>query len=831
MSLLQEFGQAVRALRRERSFAIVAIAVFAIGIGATTAIFTLIQRVVLDPLAYPAADRLVRIKSPVPKLGDGTEWGVAPAELEYFRANARTIERFGAYRAGGSNVQTPDGPQRVTSAVAEASLLGMLGAQAVIGRLYGESDDRDGAAPVVVLSYGFWQRAWGGDRDVIGRTLTLNEMPFEIIGVANAGLRLPDEPGGGMVPSADLWIPLGFDIDRTSFSHTLPVIGRLAAGATIEQAQAELMRLTARLPEALPQGYGAGWFERYGFSTKVYDLKSYVVGSTARNLWILLGGVSLVLLIACLNVANLFLVRVEGRRREMAVRAALGAGRVAIVRQFLAESLVVALAGGMLAVALGWWGVDWLVTIAPDSVPRLAELRLGGASIALTFAIAILVACILAIFPALQHRRGIGTGELVDGGRTSTSGRERQRLRGALVATQVALAFVLLVAAGLLINSFQRLRSVDPGVDPDGVLTMDLYVPPSRYGEAADTWRFYSRLLDRIERLPGVTQAGLSEEIPFTGAYGCTVQGFEDAAVYDRLEGDGGSTCAGQEYTSPGFFEAMGIALVEGRAFTAADNDQPGTGAVIVSRAFAEKFWPGENAIGKGVAPNGWRDQPFYHVVGVTGDVYSSSLEEPPALVAYYPIVYIPSETKRPWSPFYNHLVVKTSLADPASIFAQVRATINELDPTIPVANAELLETTVARSMSRLSFTMTMLALAATVALVLAAVGLYGVIAYIVSRRTREIGVRVALGAQPSGVAMLVLGGSIRMVALGLGIGCIGALALTGLMRSLLYGVQATDPLTYAAAIVVLSAVSLFASWVPARRAAKVDPMVAMRTE
>lgn len=830
-AFLIEIGQAARALRRTRGFGIIAIAVFAIGLGATSAIWTLVQRVVLDPLPYPESDRLVRIKNPVPGVDPGTEWQLSLAQLRFYREQATTLDAIGAYQSGALNVETPDGAQRVRAALAQASVLRMLGARPAVGRMIGEADDEPGAPAVAVLSRGFWQRYFGGDPGVIGRTVSINEQPYEIIGVATAGLKLPEEPGSGLSAPPDVWMPYVIDQGRSAYSHTIPVMARLAAGSTLAQAQAEITRLNSRLGEAYPDYYTPAFFERMQFGTNVYALKSYVLGGTARNLWIVLGGVVFVLLIACLNVANLFLVRVEGRRREIAVRRALGAGRSRIARQFLAESLVIALAGGLLAIAIGWWGVDWLVSLAPDALPRLSELRLGPDTILFTIALSLATACVLALFPILHDRRAGERAVLGDGGRTATAGRERQRTRAVLVATQVALALVLLVGAGLLINSFRRLRSVDPGVRASGGLSMELFLPGSRYANTEATWQFYRSAIERIERIPGVERAGLSEELPLGGGYGCTVQGFADATVYDRVEEAGSTTCAGQEPTTPGYFEALGIPLIAGRAFTEADNDQPGTASVVVSQAFAERFWPGEDPLGKRVAPNGWTDQPFYNVVGVVGDVRSSSVEEPPAIVIYYPIVSIPSETRIPWSANYMHLVVGTSLDDPASIFPAIRQAIADIDPSIPLANVETVASIVDRSMGRLSFTMTLLGLAAIVALVLAAVGLYGVISYIVSRRTRELGVRIALGAAPRQVAALVLTGSLRTVLAGTVTGTAAALALTRLMRGLLYGVAATDPLTFAIAITILSAVSLLASWLPVRRAARVDPMIAMRTD
>jgi putative ABC transport system permease protein len=830
-AFLREFGQAARGLRRARGFGIVAVAVFAIGLGATSAIYTLLQRVVLDPLPYPESGRLVRVKNPVPGVDPGTEWNLSLAQLRYYADAARTLDGIGSYRSGFINVQTPDGAQRVQAALVQASVVRMLGARPVAGRMLGENDDEPGSAPVVILSRGFWQRYFGGDPGVVGRTLSINEEPYEIVGVAAAGLRLPEEPGSGLSSPPDLWMPYIVEPGRYQYSHTLPTLAHLAPGATVEQAQAEIGQLNSRLGEVYPDYYVPDFFEKMGFRTSVYSLKSYVLGDTARNLWILLGGVGLLLLIACLNVANLFLVRVEGRRREIAVRRALGAGRTTIARQFLAESTVVALLGGVLAIAIGWWGVDWLVSLAPDALPRLAELRLGPDTILFTIVLSLVMACVLALFPILHDRRSGERAVLADGGRTATSGRDRQRTRAALVATQVGLALVLLVGAGLLINSFRRLRSVDPGVRPDGVLTMELFLPASRYPDTQAAWQFYHSASERIERIPGVERVGFSEEIPFQGGYGCTVQGFADATVYDRMKEDGTTSCAGQEPTAPGYFEALGIPLIAGRTLAASDNDQPGTAAVVVSRAFADRFWPGENAVGKRVAPNGWTNQPFYNVVGVVGDVHSTSVEETPALVVYYPVVNIPSETKIPWSANYMHLVIRTSLSDPVAVFPAVREAIAGIDPSIPLANTETMGSIVDRSMGRLSFTMTLLALASIVALALAAIGLYGVISYLVTRRTRELGVRIALGAAPGQVAFLVMAGSLRTVALGIVAGTIAALALTRLMRSLLFGVAATDPLTFATAITILVAVSILASWLPVRRAARVDPMIAMQAD
>jgi putative ABC transport system permease protein len=829
--MLRDVRYTVRTLLKSPSFTILAVLTLAVGIGGSTAIYTLLERVVLDPLPYPDSDRLVRLKSQVPGVEPGAEWELSAGEFFYFRERARSLAGIGAYQRMTATIQTPAGPERTRVAMVSASALPLLGARAATGRVISRTDDQPGAPPVAMLSYGFWQRRFGGDRQVIGQPLSISgtDVAAEIVGVMAPGTDLPYEPGMETTIQSDVWIPMRLNPEGPFHNnHVIPMVARLQPGVTAEQAQREIDVLTARLPDALPNVYSAAFFNRYGFRTAVYPLKDYVVGDVARNLWMLFGAAGLVLLIACANIANLFLVRFEGRRRELALRAALGAGRVAVARLFIAESVGLALLGAIIGFVLSAWSIRLLVWLAPPTIPRLGNLGVDGSVVLFTFAVALVTAAVLAAFPILRPQRAVAMGGLTEGGPSMTAGRERQRLRSALIANQVALALTLTIGGMLLMDSFRRLHAADTGIHPEGVLTVQLSLPADRYSEQEESWRFFKSVLERVRALPGVVAAGASTVLPFTGGYGCTVQGFEDTKVHARLEAAGITTCAGQEPTTPGYFEALGIRLLRGRLSTDADNDRPATGAVIVSQAFADRFWPGEDPIGKGVGPSGRRDQTFYRVVGVVSDVYATSIDGEKGVAIYYPIVPIPDT--RGLSPASDiRLVVKTDRSSPATLFSAIREVVHQADPLVALANADEMQAIVDRSMSHVGFVMVLLGIAAALALCLAGLGLYGTISYLVARRTNEIGVRMALGAAPAQVERLVMAGSIPVVLTGLGLGTLVALLLAGVLRSLLYGVEPTQPVIYLAALLLLAAVATLASWIPARRAAWLDPTMALR--
>ena len=829
--MIRTLEQAVRNLLRLPSFAAASVLTLSIGLGGGTAIFAVLERVVLDPLPYPDADRLVRLKSLVPGVASDAAWDLSAGEFFHFGQQARTLEGIGAYRRTSTNVQTPEGPIRARLAMVSASTMLLVGAAPAAGRVLAQSDDVPGGQLVAMLSHGFWQRQFGAQPALIGQTLQLFGQPVEIVGVMAPDIELPHEPGSAATIQTDVWLPMRLDPAGPFYNdHTIPMLARLKPDVAIEDAQRELTGLTAGLPTALPNVYSAAFFKRYGFRTALYPLKDFTIGPLAHNLWLLLGVVGLVLLTGCANVANLFLVRLEARRRELAIRSALGASRRAIAGLLFAECLVVALLGAVVALFLSSWAIQLLVAFAPPTIPRLGAVGLDLSVGVFTFTIALVTAAGLTVLSMFRYHPAGGMGTLTEGGPAATIGSERQRVRSLLIVGQVALALTLIVGAVLLVDSVRRLRAVEAGIEADGVLTLELAAAPANYQGHDELWRFHKQVLARVRALPGVATAGLSTALPFTGGYGCTVQGFEDARVSERLKSSDLTSCGAQQLATPGFFEALGIPLVQGRTFTERDNDDPATGAVIVSRTFAERFWPGENPIGKGVGPNGLSKAPFYRVVGVVGDTYADSVEGEKANAIYYPITRIPGTPG--WSPpFTMRLVVRTTVSTPSSLFASIRRAVDDVDASVPISNVEEMSVLVDRSMSRVGFVMALLALSAAMALLLAAIGLYTVLSYLVARRTHEIGLRIALGAQPGQVERLIVGRSFALVLTGLGLGTVVALALTQLLRGLLFSIEPTAPAAYGLAAAFLAGVAMIASWIPARRAARIDPTVALRAE
>jgi putative ABC transport system permease protein len=826
----REVRHAARMLLRTPAFSVIALITLALGIGATTAIFTVLDAVVLRPLPYPESDRLVSVMHPVSGAGvEAGKWGTSVAGYFYFRRENRTLSDLGVYQTGRVSVAGDGEAERVRAAYVTSSLLTTLRARPAVGRLITPEDDRPGVARVVVLGYDFWARRYGSDPGVVSRMIEVEGRPMQVVGVAAGGLNLPrpgafasnaDLAGFGV----DLWFPLRLDPDARAINeHTYTGVGRLKPGVTPEAAERDLAQLTARLPELFPNAYSPSFMREYNFGMSVIPLRDEVLGNNvARALWILFGAVGLVLLIACANVSNLFLVRMEARRHEAAIRAALGAGRGQIATHYLAESLLLALVAGALGLALAQAATRALLAVAPTNIPRLSEVHLGWTAGGFAALISLVAGVAFGLFPLL---RGVDTRPLREGSHGLTPSRPQRVVRNGLVISQVALALVLLAAAGLMVRSFARLRDVRPGLDPRGVLVFEVAAPVARYRTYDDVTAFQRQLHARLGALPGVQSVGATTHLPLQGFTGCAV-----VFVEGRWPLRPGEVppCVSTPRVTPGFFRTLGI-QVRGRAPDWSDIDA-GTGAVVVTRALAERLWPGEDAIGKGINSNGGTVSNYYRVVGVVDELRAGGLEKPPTEAVFYPVRALPKTWL--WEPARIMTVaVRTNLTRPAALTRAIRRAVTDLEPRVALANVRTMEEVVERSMARASFLMLLLGTAAGMALVLSAVGIYGVISYIVGQRRAEIGIRMALGARVSQVGRLVVLQSLRLAVIGVALGLIGALAGTRALRALLFEVSPTDPVVLVIVSAVLVFLAALASYAPARRAARVDPVEALRAQ
>jgi putative ABC transport system permease protein len=823
-ALARDVRHALRGLVQRPAFAAVVILTLGLGIGATTAIYALLDAVVLRPLPYPNASRLVYIEHPVPGVETNARWRMSQAGYFFFRKNSRAFQDIGLYNRSEASLVTPDRAERVRAASVSGNFFDVLGAKPLLGRGFTDADNRPNAAPVVMLAFDFWRQRFNGDTRIVGTTVNLGSITTTIVGVTPPGLQLPDY-------QAQIWGPLKLDPDAPAVnSHYLDAVGLLRPGVTVAAAQADAARLTSRLPEAFPRAYSPGFMRESRFSVLVTPLRDTVIGAMSHTLWILLGAVSIVLLMAFANVANLFLVRAEARRREVAIRLALGAERMHLAGLYLTESTLLALIGGGLAIGLAYAAIRFLLVLNPASVPRLDELSLGWQAGALALALSLLCGVALGLLPLARiGASGADVGTLREGGRGQTASRRQLSARSALVIAQMAMAVVLLAAAGLMVRSFQRLRSVQPGLDPAGLLTFEIALPSSRYvprvrGPEAylPVFRFYRELADRLAGLPSVSSVAMTQALALKDGDGCALV-FVKGKNYTREN----APCVGNVIAGPGYFSTLGIA-VRGRAPTWSDVDEQ-SGAVVVSKALAERLWPGEDPIGKELRPNGMGD-PWYHVVGVTGDVHTRSLDQPPSEIVYYPMV--PVQGAPLWYPPTQVTVaIRTRSANPLELAQAARRTVAALDREVPVANVQTMQAIVDRSAAKTTFAMLLLAIAGGMALALSAVGIYGVISYTVNQRRAEIGVRMALGAKATQVGRMVVAQSLRVASVGIVIGLVGALATTRVMQSLLFGVSPTDPVTLVGVTILLVMLGAIASYAPARRATKVDPVEVLRGE
>jgi putative ABC transport system permease protein len=817
----------VRSLALSKGFTITAVLTLALALGAATAIFTMLDAVVLRPLAYADADRLVELTSPVPKFKGDTLWGLARHEIFYFTQNSRAMEDIGVYQheqliVTGTGADRP--AERARAAMVSANLFHVLGIAPELGRVLVLEDNRSRQPTVLVLGHDYWIRRFGGDPGIVNRSIDIGGFPMTVVGIVPASAQLPDA-------TVDVWAPANVYPTQPAYNnHTWSAIGRLRAGFTAAEAQRELAPLTARLPELFPQAEPANFVKSTGFHTQVRPLRDVVVGEVmTRALWIIFGSVLLVLVIAAANLSNLFLVRIDTRRREMAVRAALGADRLRLAMHALTESVLIALAAAVLAVALAAGGLRVLLAVAPSDLPRLGEVHLGAVGVLFAVGSSIVVAIALGLLPSFGAP-ALDLLLLREGGRGMTTSRRRHVVRGALVVSQVALSLVLITAAGLMVNSFRNLRAVQPGFHPDGVLTMNVALPDGRYGSRNGrdvgsyerTSALYERLAARVHQLPGVATEGFSEKIPLASGFLCTGVSIEGAEP-GRVRGD----CPATALVSPGFFETMGI-RVEGRTLTWSGMNHHDAN-MIVSRTFAERTWPDQRALGKGIKYYG-NTPPFYRVSGVAADILGEGYDQPPVAIVYFPMLPIPDAILY-GAPTQMNFVVRSRTGSPSALAPAISRILTELEPQAAIANVQTMETLVAKSMAKRTFTMLLLAIAATMALLLSVVGLYGVISYVVGQRRGEIAIRMALGAQMAQVGRMVVAQSLRLTVLGVVLGVIGALASTRVLESLLFGVSPTNPVLMASAALLLLVVAAAAGYIPARRAAHVDPAEALRTE
>jgi len=803
-TLLNDIHYGVRMLIKSPGFTLVAVIALALGIGANAAIFSVVNGVLLRPLPYKEPERLVMLRET--KLPQFPEFSVAAGNfLEWKRQNT-VFERLVAFRGASLNLSGTGDPERLRALNVTDGFFAMLGGQPELGRDFLPEEDQPGHSNVVILSHGLWQRRFGGDPKILNRVLTLSGQSYTVVGVMSAAFKF-----GSSDSAIDLWTPMGFTEQQAQShgGHYLAAIGQLRNGVKVDQASAEMKAIAARVAAQFPDS--AGW------DVTLIPLLEYFVRTIKPALLVLLVAVAFVLLIACANVANLLLGRAAGRQREIATRTALGAGRWRIIRQLLTESILLSLIGGTVGVLLANWGMDLLLTLAPSDLPRMNNVSLDLRTLGFTIAITLLTGLIFGLVPAWHASKPNLIETMKDASRGSTEGGRRKLIRSTLVVVEVASALVLLVGAGLMIKSFWRLQQVDPGFNPDKALTVSLSLPRNKYPEETQQAAFFQQLIEKASALPGVQAAGAAQVIPLD----------DDFLFSFQIDGrpplpPGASQSTNFYSVSAGYFKAMGIPLQRGRLLTERDTkDSPRV--AVINETMAKKIFPGEDPLGKRITfDNRDKNPRWYEIVGIVGDVKQYGLDQATTLQTYEPY------TQQPFP--YMTLVVRTA-GDPTTLSAAIRSEILAIDKDQPTTSTRTLNELFSTSMAQQRFSMVLLGVFASVALILAAVGIYGVLSYAVTQRTHEIGIRMALGAGQRDVLRLVVGQGMLLTVIGVISGLLAAFGLTRLMASLLFGVTATDALTFASVASVLIAVALFACYIPARRAMRVDPLVALRYE
>jgi putative ABC transport system permease protein len=811
-SFMQDIRYAVRGFLRAPGFALVAIVTLALGIGATTSIFSVVNGIVLRPLPYPNAERLVRLYSTE---GAEDRDNHAGANFIDVKTQNESFEQLAGFSTGRYSLVGTDVPVVVRGASVTADYFSVLGVNALIGRTLSPEVDLPGGDRAVVLSYSLWQSQFAGDVAILGSSMTVEGTQYTVVGVMPSGFSYPGPTLIWM--ESDYRVPdppfdFGGDPADNRGAQYFNALGRLRDGVSLVEAQAEMTGLADRLKEAYPD-------VNANEGLNVVPLHESIVGNTRSTLYVLFGAVGFLLLIACANVANLLLVRASGRDKEMVVRAAMGAGRARILRQLVTESALLALAGGAVGLLISVWGTKGLLALAPAGIPRLAEVGTDLRVLGFTLSAALGTGVLFGLAPAIQSFKSDLRAAAAVGGGRQTAGQIRSRLRNGFIVAEVAVSLLLLVGAGLTIRTFITLTNVDPGFDPGNTLTARVDIPESRYQTNQEQVEFYRTTLERVRSIPGVLSAGGVLSLPISmGMRGDLVFAIEGRPLVPGEESHGGYQLA-----SPDYFGTLGIPLLRGRVFTEADNEDE-SGVAVINQALADLYWAEEDPIGKRVT---WNTPPddnsnWSTIVGVVGNTVYWGLDQPPRPEIYSPYMQAPMP--------YMTVVVRSE-RDVAGLTAAVRNTVLEVDPTQPIYQALTMERVLFASLGSQRFSMCILGAFAAAAILLAGVGIYGVLSFGVTQRSSEIGIRMALGAQTGNVIGGVIKEGCWLTIIGLGIGTAAAVGLTRVMESMIHGVSATDPLTFAGGIILLTAIALIASWIPARRASRVSPMEVLRVE
>jgi len=819
-ALQRDLRHTFRTLLNSPGFLAVAVLTLALGVGANTAIFSVVNAVLLSPLPYDDPDRLVLVKEVLPQIGPAPV-SVSGPDISTIQKLNHVFDAAAGFRLWTYELSGSGEPERVTANRASSDLFKVLGVQPVVGRAFTTAEEPMGH-PVVILSYGLWQRRYGGDRGVLGQSLNLDRRPHTIIGVMPQSFVFP-LPGMSQGPAADLWVPLALtkeELSDVGDSFDFTVLAKLKPEVGIPQANADLEMVAQGVLDTYKQ-WARDNHQSFGgiqLGLTAQPLSEQVRGPVKSLLLMLLGAVGCVLLIACVNVANLLLTRAAGRQREMAVRLAMGAGRSGLLRQLLVEGMVLAVAGAVLGVPTAIWIKGALVAIMPANIPQFRPIELDSRVLIFTFLLTAVAGLAFGLLPALSASRTDLNHTLKEGGRSASDGLAHHRIRATFVVVEVALSVMLLVGAGLLVRSFERVLSTDPGFRPERVLTASIDLPPAEYRQEAKVAAFFKGLMERLQQSPGVLAAGGSTDLPLQGAW---TRLFSPEG-YQTRPGAGGNVSS-HSVIYGNYLQAMGIPLLSGRYFT--DQDQPkSTQVLIVSESLAKKYWPGQNPLGKRLkwgtqdAANEWMT-----VVGVAGDVKQGPLDAATVPHTYQPYAQLGA--------LISLRVAVRGEGDAENLASTLQAAVWSLDRQLSLARMRSMAQVINRSTSARRFNLFLLGSFATLALVLAAIGIYGVLAYSVTQRTHEIGVRMALGARAGDVVRLVLGQGLRVTTIGVAFGVAGALSLTRFLEGLLFEVRPTDPPTFAGVLFMLGLVALAASYFPARRATRIEPTVALRHE